>query len=253
MPDRPDVSPQEPGCLGDAHCETVNVSGRLENVLEALLLASESPLSVEQLQRLVGDGSIDRKELRAVLRGLEARYSEGATELREVAGGWRLQIRPEYAPWVARLWQERPPRISRAMLETLALIIYRQPITRGEIEDVRGVAVSTGIIRTLLERGWIRELGYKEIPGRPILYGTTTQLLDDLNLKSLDQLPDLPEIRDPEQLENALRRLGVDPQPQVAVQSPAVSGNDEGMRPSGSISDQVQDALNEVDSDIELR
>ncbi len=184
-------------------------SRQLECVLEALLLASEQPLSVEQLQRLLGNElGVGRKELRAALARLEQTLAGRAAELREVASGFRIQVRQEYAEWVSRLWQEKPPRLSRALLETLALICYRQPITRGEIEEVRGVALSPNIIRTLLERGWIREVGVKEVPGRPSLFGTTQVLLDDLGLRSLDDLPSLPEIKDPQQLEAALERIG---------------------------------------------
>lgn len=181
----------------------------LERVLEALLLSSELPLSVEQLHRLLGNElGVTKKDLRDALARLDAALAGRAVELREVASGFRIQVRPDYAEWVSRLWQEKPPRLSRALLETLALICYRQPITRGEIEEVRGVALSPNIIRTLLERGWIREVGVKEVPGRPSLFGTTQQLLDDLSVKSLDELPSLPEIKDPQQLEAALARLG---------------------------------------------
>ncbi|MGQ3058397.1 MAG: SMC-Scp complex subunit ScpB, partial [Nevskia sp.] len=178
-------------------------------IIEALLLASDGPLSMEQLVRFVGsEFNLGKRELREALALVDARFSGTASELREVAGGWRVQVRPEYAEWVARLWQEKPPKYSRALLETLALIVYRQPITRGEIEDVRGVAVSSNILRTLSERGWIRELGVKDVPGRPALFGTTTQFLDDFNLKTLDQLPALPDVKDLEQLEAALSKLG---------------------------------------------
>jgi segregation and condensation protein B len=178
-------------------------------IVEALLLASDGPLSMEQLVRHVGvEFNLGKRELREALALVDARFSGTASELREVGSGWRVQVRPEYAEWVARLWQEKPPKYSRALLETLALIVYRQPITRGEIEDVRGVAVSSNILRTLLERGWIRELGVKDVPGRPALFGTTAQFLDDFNLKTLDQLPDLPEVKDLEQLEAAMARLG---------------------------------------------
>lgn len=193
-------------------------SGRaeLERILEALLLASDQPLSVEQIHRLVGadpgSGSgaglgVGRKEIRATLEVLAARYEDRAAELKEVAGGYRLQVRQSYSDWVSRLWQEKHPRFSRALLETLALICYRQPITRGEIEDIRGVQLSPNIVRTLMERGWAREVGYKEVPGRPALLGTTQQFLDDFNLRALDELPSLPEVKDPEQLEAALLRL----------------------------------------------
>ncbi|MES0873637.1 SMC-Scp complex subunit ScpB [Sinimarinibacterium thermocellulolyticum] len=181
----------------------------LERVLEALLLASDQPLSIEQLHRLLGNElGVTKKDLRAGLGRLAAALAGRAAELREVASGFRIQVRSDYAEWVSKLWQEKPPRLSRALLETLALICYRQPITRGEIEEVRGVALSPNIIRTLLERNWIREVGVKEVPGRPSLFGTTQQLLDDLSLKSLDELPSLPEIKDPQQLEAALQKLG---------------------------------------------
>lgn len=183
-------------------------SQTVENVLEALLLASEDSLSLERIQRLFEEAyRVDRRTLRQALRRLDGRYAGTACELKEVAGGWRLQVRSEYAPWVGRLQQERPPRVSRAMLEILAIIAYRQPVTRGEIEQIRGVAVSTNLLRSLLERGWVQELGHKETPGRPVLYGSTQLLLDDLNLQSLSQLPELPEIKDMGQLEGALNRM----------------------------------------------
>lgn len=195
--------------LEGALMSTAPDTGMLDRVLEALLLASDLPLSVEQLQRLlVDDFGVGKKDLREALARLSDALQERAVELREVATGYRIQVRQDYAGWVSRLWQEKPPRMSRALMETLALICYRQPITRGEIEEVRGVALSPNIIRTLLERGWIREVGVKEVPGRPSLFGTTPQFLDDLNLKSLDDLPDLPAIKDPEQLEAALSQLG---------------------------------------------
>src|SRR3569623_1846273 len=134
-------------------------------------------------------------------------------ELQEVATGYGFQVRREYAEWGSRLWQEKPPKLSRALLETLALVCYRQPITRGEIEEVRGVAMSPNIIRTLLERGWIREVGQKEVPGRPSLFGTTSQFLDDFNLTTLDDLPNLPEIKDVAALDAALVKLGELPAP----------------------------------------
>lgn len=181
---------------------------RLEHILEALLLASDQPLSLDALQRLLGaELGVTKKDLRAALDQLGARVGQGASELKEVGSGFRIQVKSAHAEWVGRLWQEKPPRYSRALLETLALVCYRQPITRGEIEDVRGVAVSTNILRTLLERGWIRELGVKEVPGRPALFGTTHQFLDDFNLRSLDELPALPEVKDLDQLEATLLRL----------------------------------------------
>jgi segregation and condensation protein B len=187
----------------------VEVKDRLAPILEALLLAADQPLSVDALFRLFqAEGGVTKKDVRAALELLEQQLKDRAFELREVAGGFRLQVRAEYAEWVGKLWQERPPRFSRALLETLALVCYRQPITRGEIEEIRGVSMSPNIIKTLLERGWVREVGVKEVPGRPALLGTTPQFLDDFNLKSLDELPTLPELKDPAQLEAALLRLG---------------------------------------------
>jgi len=203
----PDASPPS-SPESDAH---------VDRVLEALLLSADGPMSVDQIQRLIGEElGLLRKDIRASIHRLESQLEGRSVELREVASGFRIQVRRDYAGWVARLWQEKPPRFSRALLETLALVCYRQPITRGEIEDVRGVSVSSNILRTLQERGWVREVGVKEVPGRPALFGTTAQFLDDFNLKSLDQLPDLPEIKDSEQLEAALLRLGgVMPEPET--------------------------------------
>ena len=163
------------------------------------------------------DFPVAKRDLRLALETLDQRLRQCASELVEVASGWRIQVRAAYGDIVARLWQEKPPRLTRALLETLALICYRQPITRGEIEDVRGVQVSSNILKTLLERGWIREVGVKEVPGRPSLFGTTHQLLDDLNLKSLDQLPELPAIKDMEQLEAAITRLTETPAAEEAA------------------------------------
>ena len=184
------------------------IDNDLPNILEALLLASDQPLSLDALQRLLTeDGSGDRKVLRAALESLQQRYEGTALSLDEVASGWRIRVVDSYADWVHRLWAERPPKLSRALLETLAIICYRQPVTRSDIEEVRGVTVSSNILRTLTDRGWVREAGVKEVPGRPALLVTTPQLLDDLGLKSLDELPPLPEVKDPEQLEAALLRL----------------------------------------------
>ena len=144
------------------------------------------------------------EEVAAALADLQQAYADRGVELREVASGWRVQVRPQYADVVSRLWQERPSRYSRALLETLALIAYRQPITRGEIEDIRGVTVSTTIMRTLHERNWIRVVGYREVPGRPELLGTTRDFLDYFGLKSLDDLPTLAELRDLEDIREQL-------------------------------------------------
>lgn len=168
----------------------------LATLLEALLLAAGKPLSLERLGELFDE--IERPEparLRAALEILGRRCEGRGFELKEVASGWRLQVPERFAPWVGRLWEERPQRYSRALLETLALIAYRQPITRGEIEDIRGVQVSSQIIKTLQEREWIRVVGYREVPGRPAMLATTRAFLDHFNLASLDELPPLAELR----------------------------------------------------------
>jgi segregation and condensation protein B len=169
----------------------------LSYVLEAVLLAAGRPVSVDQMLELFEESQRPSTEdVTDALAELAGRCADRACELREVASGWRLQVRAQYADVVSRLWQERPSRYSRALLETLALIAYRQPITRGEIEDIRGVTVSSTIMRTLHERNWIRVVGHREVPGRPELLGTTREFLDYFGLKSLDDLPTLAELRD---------------------------------------------------------
>src|SRR5690554_680449 len=173
----------------------------LERILEAVLQAAGKPLSLERMRELFDEHlTPSAQELRSALTRLQEEYADRAVELREVAGGWRLQVRSDYAEWVGRLWEERPQRYSRALLETLALIAYRQPVTRGEIEEVRGVAVSSQIIRTLLDREWVRVVGHREVPGRPAMYATTRQFLDHFNLTSLAELPPLAELREPSEV-----------------------------------------------------
>jgi len=169
----------------------------LKRIVEAALLASSAPLSLPQLFTLFAEDELPSHDDLARALDELARDSEGrGIELKEVASGFRYQVRPEVNQWVSRLWTERQTRYSRAQLETLALIAYRQPITRGEIENIRGVAVSSNIIKTLEEREWIRTVGHRDVPGKPELFGTTRAFLDYFNLKSLDELPPLAEIRD---------------------------------------------------------
>jgi segregation and condensation protein B len=175
----------------------LNEPRELASLLEAFLLASGKPQSLERLYELFEeaerpDPAVFKKALSHLSKSCEGR----AFELIEVASGFRLQVRERFAPWVGRLWEERPQRYSRAMLETLALIAYRQPITRGEIEDVRGVAVNSHIVKTLLEREWIRVVGHRDVPGRPAMFATTKAFLDHFNLKSLDELPPLAALRE---------------------------------------------------------
>ena len=169
------------------------------------MLAAGKPLSLDKLRELFDeDRAPSNDTLRTALARLGESYADRAFELKETAGGWRLQVRAAMSPWVSRLWEERPQRYSRALLETLALIAYRQPITRGEIEDIRGVAVSSHIVKTLLDREWVRVVGHRDVPGRPAMYATTRQFLDHFNLRSLNELPPLAEIRDLDQLEPEL-------------------------------------------------
>ena len=171
---------------------------KLKNILEAVLLASERTLGVVQMEALfeLDEERPTRDEIRQALHEMEEDYQLRGMELKQVASGYRLQVRQEFSTWVGRLWEEKPARYTRALLETMALIAYRQPITRGEIEEVRGVSVSSNIIKTLLERDWIKVLGHKDVPGKPTLYGTTKEFLDYFNLKKLDELPTLAEIKD---------------------------------------------------------
>lgn len=182
---------------------------QLKNIIEAALLAADHPLSIDQLAALFTPAqqsiiaqdaqsiTIDpptHGELRQALTALQQECESRGIELKEVSSGYRFQVKQALAPWVSRLWEERAPRYSRALLETLALIAYRQPITRAEIEDIRGVAVSSNIIKTLQEREWIRVLGHREVPGRPALYGTTREFLDFFSLTGLGDLPTLAEL-----------------------------------------------------------
>jgi segregation and condensation protein B len=177
----------------------------LKSILEALLLASDEPLDLNTLASVFSDEERPADaEIASALAELREDYAERGLEVTEVASGHRIQVREEVNPWVARLWEERPQRYSRALLETLALIAYRQPITRGDIEEVRGVSVRTNIIRTLQEREWIRVVGHRDVPGKPALFGTTKAFLDYFGLTSLDDLPTLAEIKDMDNLEPEL-------------------------------------------------
>lgn len=170
---------------------------QLKPVIEAVLMVSDQPLTLDQLAELFDEYERPGKGLiRDLLRQLEEDYQGRGIELVEVASGWRVQARKEHANRIARLWTERPQKYSRALLETLALIAYRQPVTRGDIEEIRGVSVSSSIMKTLVEREWIRVVGYRDVPGRPAMYATTRHFLDYFNLKTLDELPTLSEIRE---------------------------------------------------------
>ena len=175
---------------------------QIKQIIEAALMAADSTLSIDRLLQLfeLDTEKPTREQIKQALAVLEKECDGRGIELKKVASGYRYQTRADIQPWVARLWHEKPPRYSRALLETLALIIYRQPITRGEIEEVRGVSVSSNIIKTLLEREWVKVVGHKEVPGRPALYSTTKEFLDYFNIKSLSELPSLAELTDLDQV-----------------------------------------------------
>ena len=172
---------------------------QLKPIVEAALLAASQPMTVAQLGDLFAEtDEVGHEQIARALEALASDCEGRGVELKEIASGFRYQVRQEVHPWISRMWTEKPSRYSRALLETLALIAYRQPITRPEIEQIRGVVVSSNIVKTLEEREWIRVVGYRDVPGRPALFGTTRAFLDYFNLKSLDQLPPLSEIRDME-------------------------------------------------------
>jgi len=186
-------------------------SKQIKYVIEAAMLASGRPLSLDKLQSLFGDDEPPaRQDLRAAIMELQADYADRGTELVEVGSGFRIQIKAAMTHQLEKLWEERPPRYSRALLETLAIIVYRQPVTRGEIEDIRGVAVSTNIVRTLLERSWIKVVGHRDVPGKPAMFGTTKEFLDYFGLKKLDDLPPLSELKDFDKLNIQLDLPGGD-------------------------------------------
>lgn len=184
----------------------------LKNIIEAALLVNGKPQTIKQLAALFegNDDIPDKGSIQHALNSLTEDFADRGIELKEVASGFRIQARQELEPWISRLFQEKAPRYSRALLETLALIAYRQPTTRSEIEQVRGVSVSTYIMKTLLEREWIRVVGHREVPGRPAMYATTREFLDYFNLKGIDELPTLSEIRDLDKVPEALSLPAMD-------------------------------------------
>jgi len=210
----------------DADTTSMIQGEQLKLILEAALLAAGQPLSQVQLAALFSDEERPPAgEIGRALEQLKQDCTGRAIELKKVASGYRMQVRQDFNEWVSRLWKERPKRYSRALLETMALIAYRQPITRGEIEAVRGVSVRTSIIRTLQEREWIRVVGHRDVPGKPALFGTTKTFLDSFDLQNLDDLPTLAEIRDMETLEPELQ---LDPAPPaIDVQMADIDGDDE--------------------------
>jgi segregation and condensation protein B len=180
-------------------------TSKLQRIIEGALLAAGKPIPVEKLEELFAEGDKpERAQFEEALNGLAEACADRGFELKKVSSGYRFQVRQELSEWVSRLWEEKPQKYSRAVLETLSIIAYRQPITRGDIEKIRGVAVSTQIVQTLLEHEWVRVVGHRDVPGRPAMYATTRQFLDYFNLASLEELPPLAEIRDLESINREL-------------------------------------------------
>lgn len=198
---------------------------QLKPILEAALLAATQPLTVAQLGDLfVEEDEVGREDIARALESLAGDCEGRGVHLLEVASGFRYQVRQDVHPWISRMWTEKPSRYSRALLETLALIAYRQPITRPEIEQIRGVVVSSNIVKTLEEREWIRVVGYRDVPGKPALFGTTRVFLDYFNLKSLDELPPLSEIRD---MEDPQMRIDQNPLPARVIKDLPIDPDEE--------------------------
>ncbi|MBH97866.1 MAG: SMC-Scp complex subunit ScpB [Rhodospirillaceae bacterium] len=218
---------------------------QIKNIIEAALLAAGKPVSLDVLSGLFKKRSApDRKVLKKILESLSKDYEDRGIQLIEVGSGYRIQIKSTMTDWLTPLWEERAPRYSRALLETLALIAYRQPITRGEIEDVRGVSVSTNITRTLLERGWVRVVGHRDVPGKPAMFGTTKEFLDYFSLKRLEDLPPLSELKDFSDLNIELELPEPSPQADFLVNEDEANSSES---PASQDSDQME--LNDRISD----
>lgn len=214
----------------------------LKNILEAALLVAGQPLTIEKmLSMFPAESQPTREEIKAALEMLAEDYAERVVELKQIDRSWRFQTRDKYAPWISRLAEERPVRYSRALLETLAIIAYRQPVTRGDIENIRGVTVSTDIIKTLLGREWIRQVGVRNVPGRPALYGTTHEFLEHFNLKNLEELPPLSALRDLDVISKELNmRLDLE-QGGETVSSAEASSSD--AEPQGGLLEESEPAM----------
>lgn len=233
---------------------------QLKYIVEAALLAAGRPLDLNELQALFGDEHAPGKDdLRAAIISLQEDYEDRGIALQEVASGFRVQIRSSMSGWLARLWEERAPRYSRALMETLAIITYRQPVTRGDVEDIRGVGVTTNIMRSLLERNWIRVVGFRDVPGKPAIYGTTREFLDYFGLKKLDDLPPLADLKDLEAFTAQLELSDAESLP-VGAGAPLLvqmepDPDDSGLEESGmelATVTPISDARSYVDSHAEV-
>lgn len=202
----------------------------LKTVIEGLIMAAEGPISLDDLRKILhaNNNLLENNEIQEILNELVNDYAGRGLELKQVSSGWRFHVKQELSPWISKLWEERPPKYSRAFLETLALIAYRQPITRAEIEEVRGVSVSSNIVKTLVEHEWVKIAGYKEVPGKPALYVTTKKFLDHFNLKSLIDLPPLVEFTETIEEQNdaiATNVENIEEQPALLVETEESAGS----------------------------
>ena len=188
---------------------------KLNEILEALLLSASRPVSVEDIEKVFPENPPSREEIRESLRSIEENCINRGVELKRVSSGYRLQVKQSFSEYVAKLWEERPQRLSKATLETLSLIAYKQPITRGEIEEIRGVTIGTQLMRGLMDRGWIKIVGQRDVPGRPSLYSTTKEFLDYFGLQHLRELPELPSLPDLKSLDMELPIEDIDPKEEV--------------------------------------
>ncbi len=235
-------------------------TAKLQRIVEGALLAAGKPVPLEKLQELFIEGERpDPAQLEEALQGVSDSCADRGFELKKVSSGYRFQVKQELSEWVSRLWEEKPQKYSRAVLETLSIIAYRQPITRGDIEKIRGVAVSTQIVQTLLEHEWVRVVGYRDVPGRPAMYATTKQFLDYFNLASLEELPALAEIRD---LESINRELSLDddkplgriiefPEPEATQEEAVVDAEEAAAAAIGTRP--ISEILSEVDSKLGIK
>lgn len=237
----------------------------VKNILEAILLSVDKPMDLRQLDKLFEADEENRPGKEQILQGLQALqadYQGRGMELTEVSSGYRIQVREDYTGWISRLWEEKAPRYSRALLETLVLIAYRQPITRGEIEEIRGVSVSSHIMKTLQERDWVRVLGHKDVPGKPSMYGSTSQFLDYFNLKSLDELPPLSDIQDLDKLHPSLQLEdeqaateadSTESEATAEVAGEAVSGSENRNESLDAPNDAYEKGAEEADEDLDQK
>lgn len=202
---------------------------QIKHIIEGALMAAGNPLSLDRLLLLFEEEERPpRAELKELLEAMQADYADRSFMLKELASGYVFQVRQEQAPWIGKLWEEKPARYSRALLETLAIIAYRQPVTRADVEDIRGVAVSSSIVKTLLERDWVKVIGHRDVPGKPAIYGTTKEFLDYFNLQSLDELPSLQDIKDLDSMAEQLNpqlSLDVEANEEEILAISAVKGN----------------------------